>query len=644
MFETKEPSEPSLENGAATDESSVDTSPPVKDELNFALVGFDGCPIVGLKCRVQIGEKFYNFVTDSDGKSPTLEHKPGDNLIFNVERDNKTYKEIAKVQTSPGSLSYTLISPAFVVETETEEHQGAPGSSTQAIPQPVKSDAPTESQETKASTQESAPSSTTNTPAAAPSAQPPAKVKPTKAKTKAKPSIEPTKKIAPSPKISGALAAKPTPTRGRDDSGNPLAVITEKVSDWWGRWRMPTLNLWSWDDFVNHLSNGNTALNRAIPSATAPAQNKSQLERMNLLIQTATEHTGWVISESTAEAAAQMLKGTFKQHGKGKGSNEAKGWCAKYVKIALTQANVTPNTAKGLLQFASGSEGGAGLVSAGFHDVTAEIPDARWAAPGDVIVYRWSDTTWSKRKASPRWGGTAKKPNPNVPNHGHIDIRSYDNYISDFMPNSKHPRWSDYTNVRIYRSAYFDALPELRMKAFLHCIREFECQAEKDDSKRYGMLNTPLPESKTNRFTDFTTHPWATVDAAHRSKFSAAGAYQITFTTWRQMVEGIDSSGKQQAAAQNFFIENNEPKFNPALQDRIAIALIDGRTGAPLGDIRNGEIEAAVGKLVNEWTSLPGAKENAHRRTADNKPMDMTYFKTLFNKYLDDLLVEKGLK
>jgi hypothetical protein len=71
----------------------------------------------------------------------------------------------------------------------------------------------------------------------------------------------------------------------------------------------------------------------------------------------------------------------------------------------------------------------------GFKDVTAEVPDARWAAAGDVIVYAWSDTTWETRK----------EKDPKSPNHGHIDIRDYDFYISDFIPlppgMSGHPRW-----------------------------------------------------------------------------------------------------------------------------------------------------------------------------------------------------------
>ncbi|QDL56173.1 hypothetical protein [Rhodoferax aquaticus] len=102
----------------------------------------------------------------------------------------------------------------------------------------------------------------------------------------------------------------------------------------------------------------------------------------------------------------------------------------------------------------------------GFRDVTSELPDARWAAAGDVIVYAWSDRAWGSRKAN--------KKAPTMPNHGHIDIRSYASYISDFIPESGRPNWTDYTNIRIYRKV-FDPMPTIYIKAFLHCLLDFEC-------------------------------------------------------------------------------------------------------------------------------------------------------------------------
>ena len=67
----------------------------------------------------------------------------------------------------------------------------------------------------------------------------------------------------------------------------------------------------------------------------------------------------------------------------------------------------------------------------------------------------------------------------------------------------------------------------------------------------------------------------------------------------------------------------DEPLFAPKMQDRIAAALLERREALPM--VRQGQISEALDKLKTEWTSLPGAKENAHRKTADGKPMDMAY-------------------
>lgn len=605
-------------NDTVEREETPQAESPENHIVDFKLCGLDGAPIEGLKCRINVGEKIYNYETDADGKIPEMTHQPGDAIEFSVVRDNGTYKTIAQTITDAGKSNYTLISPAFVVEANTEENSGAPGEAEKNIPKPVPFQVAATSTAVAENKEEG------------------------RAKVEAKPAIEPTAKVAPRPKISGNTVNKPKPATGRDTDGKPLAVVTKKTEDWWGRWRMPTLNLWSVADFFNYFKKGDN-LTRNVASGSAPAPSKSQLERLNLLLQIAEEHVTWKIEDDTATVVARMVRGTFKNP-ETKEPTKAMGWCAKYVKIALTQAGITPNTATGLLQFDSGSGGGVALLKAGFKDITKELPDARWAAPGDVVVYRWSDRAWENRKTSPRWGGSKKKPNPNVPNHGHIDIRSHENYISDYMPSRRHPTWSDYTDIHIYRSAYYDPLPELRMKAFLRCIRDYECQAEKDDAKRYNMLNTALPDSKSPSFSDYQTHPWFIIEKAKWPKSTAAGAYQITCTTWLGLTKGLGKGGVVNEKIQDFFFEIGDKTFSPEVQDRMAVALIDSRKNDPLGDIRKGKFEDAIPKLIDEWTSLPGAKENATRRTADGKPMDMAHFRFLYERHLDELLKKKGWK
>jgi hypothetical protein len=69
------------------------------------------------------------------------------------------------------------------------------------------------------------------------------------------------------------------------------------------------------------------------------------------------------------------------------------------------------------------------------------------------------------------------------------------------------------------------------------------------------------------------------------------------------------------------------------LEDRAVLHLV--RTGK-IQEALEFKTPTGIFSLPSEWTSLPGGKENANRLTADKKPMDMTYFKSLFDKYLDE--------
>lgn len=211
--------------------------------------------------------------------------------------------------------------------------------------------------------------------------------------------------------------------------------------------------------------------------------------------------------------------------------------------------------------------------------------------------------------------------------HGYefsFDEMPYESYISDFLPKLVHPRWTDYTDIRIYRKTY-DPIPTQRIRAFLRCLREFECQAEHDDEKRYQMLNTPLPTGE-NRFLSYKTHPWADQEVSDNVSTSA-GAYQIKLGTWKEIFD-------------NGLIENKGDRFSVSIQDRIAVMKLEDR--GVLHMIRTGRIRDALEfkgakgnlALASEWTSLPGGKENARRLTADKKPMDMAYLMMLFEKYL----------
>lgn len=634
--------------------SEKNANPPTLD-INF--LALDGSPIVkmGVAIRWEGGELLAR--TDADGAISPIEAPPGDTLSIAVQRFDGSYKNIGEccMPSSDGVL--TAVSPNIVVETTTEKHEGKAGNAEERIPKPEQGDLgdlsaakndSTASETAQPASEAEAKRTEMAKPAPADNdkhAQPPKPAPKPKAQPKA-PEIRAKQQADKPPQhISGKEEVKPKLEKGRDENGNPLAVITQKAVDWWNSWRMPTFNLWG--------TPASSAKGGTVP-VTPVKVDAEMVKKVEALLAFAREQTEYdykASGEGTAAVLASMGKGTFKHEKNEKESYRSRGLCYTYVKVALSRAKIidgvlaaqkastTQTDAEHYAMQLSASKAGPALIAKGFKDVTAEVPDARWAAAGDVIVYAWSDATWEQRK----------KKDPKSPNHGHIDIRDYDFYISDFIPLPPtfpgHPRWykerlksgdgqypvqgkyyPEYVNIRIYRKA-FDPLPTQRIRAFLRCIREFECQAEKDDSKRYQMLNAPLP-SGDRRFSSYKTHPWDGQGKPLKGS-TAAGAYQILSGTWQEVFD-------------RGLIEPKGDRFSPMVQDRVAVMKLEDRGVLHL--IRTGRIKEALehkgpnGSLAlpSEWTSLPGGKENAHRLTADKKPMNMEYFQSLFDQYLNE--------
>ncbi len=88
-------------------------------------------------------------------------------------------------------------------------------------------------------------------------------------------------------------------------------------------------------------------------------------------------------------------------------------------------------------------------------------------------------------------------------------------------------------------------------------------------------------------FSSYAKHPDIAITRGGITS-TAAGAYQILFSTWKAIKHAIG-------------LED----FSPASQDRAAIELIR-RRGA-VADILAGRFETAVEKCRKEWASLPGA-------------------------------------
>lgn len=118
------------------------------------------------------------------------------------------------------------------------------------------------------------------------------------------------------------------------------------------------------------------------------------------------------------------------------------------------------------------------------------------------------------------------------------------------------------------------------INAFLSVIRQIESQ------NNYNAL------ALGGTFSDFSDHPtrlgWTGARRQDGRVTTAAGAYQITRTTWDEIRKRLQL-----------------PDFSPASQDAAAVAITQfpWRQNA-YNDIVTGNFLSAVGKLRNEWESL----------------------------------------
>lgn len=131
------------------------------------------------------------------------------------------------------------------------------------------------------------------------------------------------------------------------------------------------------------------------------------------------------------------------------------------------------------------------------------------------------------------------------------------------------------------------ALAHANVGAFLHVIREGESSQDPIAYRmRWGGLGKPVAY-----FDDLSKHPRIFEPTTEERVSSAAGAYQITATTYDEFAPPLGITD-----------------FSPVSQDTIAVAIIDAEDA--LDDVMAGRIELAMRKLTGRWTSLPGAAEN----------------------------------
>lgn len=142
-------------------------------------------------------------------------------------------------------------------------------------------------------------------------------------------------------------------------------------------------------------------------------------------------------------------------------------------------------------------------------------------------------------------------------------------------------------------------LASINVKAFLRVVRAGESWNDRDDIARdelayrvrYGGWDAQTRKHRPPAyFTSFDDHPRVYEPTPTGDVSSAAGAFQITATTWDDLRRQFPWLG---------------PTFKPFDQE-LACALLIYRRGA-LDDVIDGRLEEAVAKCGREWASLPGS-------------------------------------
>ena len=128
--------------------------------------------------------------------------------------------------------------------------------------------------------------------------------------------------------------------------------------------------------------------------------------------------------------------------------------------------------------------------------------------------------------------------------------------------------------------------------AFLTMLAISEGTQDQGDQHGYNVLVGSRP-GRGIQMATLKRHPHVIVQFNSKQWSSAAGRYQLIWSTWCNLEQRL-----------------NLPDFSPASQDAAAIELIRG-AGA-LNDVDMGRIEDAITKCRHIWASLPGAGYDQH--------------------------------
>ena len=656
-YNTETPAPPLSEESAAANLNEPQGEPDLDGVVDIEFLDLTLAPIADLKYRLEFNGEHVSGKTDAKGHAQRLTDITAGTLVdIYVYRDHhKDYKKVGAICGSGGECGYSIVSPKLRFALDTEPHEGAPGKAEENKPL--------------------IPPILVNTTAGVPAGLPPAKP-PTPGTSAATPpatkiekgrdskgnpllTIIPTvfdnlyKAVLPFLHLWGWQSTGNTATPA--DQSKTTANTTQSKTTPKARELEKNKKAATHTTAVPHQAiNPAVTLSQAPGTPLSPA-NKQRLDALFAYAEAQVlinykEYQGGTVSEKILGA---ILSNPPKKS-PGKAASKSMGMCFAYVRVALHQNRfVNATSGNGQAHLA-----GIDLAKEKYQEVSASLPTISIHYPSGNSEKQQTkiDSSKTQRAAietkakQEKWSAEQKKdaleklgarPEPEgiditqtdlmytlpgdiivykqvvpyEPNAaGHIDIRTYHGFVSDFawgiVPKLGGVRTGgkQYAVIGVYRKVS-DEMAMVRVKAFLRIIREHEA---KGFSEPYHALK--WEGRKQISFSDLSTHP------SNREKNEPAGAYQIKWSTWDDVTRKLIGW---------------PPNFVPETQERIALYLLQRRPNkdmphprrSALGYIMEGKIEDAVNQtgLPNEWSFLPGGK---------GQQIDMNKLKTLFDQYV----------
>lgn len=632
-------SEENLSKSAPSEGAS--SAAPARSSLPFLNLYFTdplGDPIEGLGYRLMFPRGAEEGTTDSEGAGTPLSMRPGTPFRLQVITDKGDPKTLF-VGRMPGSdTTLSAQSPCIKVPIATEVHEGTP-SSIAPVPTPPASAAPSQpSKTTQANpTKTQQPTGTNNTPKVAVESKRSAKghpiveIKPPKSswKTFSQTLVEAAEMTLEQDPSDGLSYAVLSWMRAR--KAMPKAAVgTPELQRLWRMIHFARIQCeWDYKPMTVKKAQGKGKDGKSLP----PKEVEVARSSIDIYRQLVVKRDDYVVSPDISISRPSIADE--------KVATKSRHLCYKYVKVALAMGEYSGEAGKlGAIPLRKiygedwAREAGSQLARDGWVDVTESLfGDPLLAAAGDVIVYEQVNRTVNINDATGRIDITMTRVN----RPGHIEIRTYDGFISDYW--KARPVGRSYRILGIWRKpGYSDLEPIYRLKAFLRVIEQREVgTVNLPNNLKPLALNTPIDGK--NYFSDTDTHPWfGRKNKPSGKNTTAAGRYQIKINTW---VDAIRNRGFG-CIPTNFTAET---QMRVALHAMLwcgieAMDSVNCRTVLAL--VREGgddQIKDAVKRLATGvWTSLPKDEATPH----PNGHYTLGNFITDFNRYLAEERSRQG--